>query len=64
MTAKSPFDQATKVTPQDGEVVLQGPDGIGLSMTPDAAEETGRRLLDGASKARDQGEERPRRKAP
>ena len=60
MTAKSPFDQATNVTAEEGEVVLQGPDGIGLSMTPEAAEETGRRLLDGAGKARDQGEGRAR----
>ena len=52
--SKTPFDQPTKVTAEKGEVVLVGPDGIGLSMTPDAAEETARRLLEGARQARRQ----------
>ena len=55
MASKSPFDQPTKVTAERGEVVLDGPDGVGLSMTPDAAEETARRLLEGAQRARGQG---------
>jgi len=38
----------------DGEVTLNGPDGIGLSMTVYAAEETGRRLLAAAERARTQ----------
>ncbi len=58
MASKSPFDEATKVTAEQGEVVLQGPDSIGLSMTPKAAAETGRRLRDGAEQARKQAERR------
>jgi hypothetical protein len=38
----------------DGEVVLNGPGRINGSMTPDAAEETSRRLAAAAKKARRQ----------
>lgn len=54
MSPKEPYDEPTQVTAIDGEVVLDGPDGIGVSMTPDAAEETSRRLKSGADVARDQ----------
>lgn len=54
MSPKEPYDEPTQVTAIDGEVVLDGPDGIGVSMTSDAAEETGRRLKAGAEVARDQ----------
>ena len=46
------YDTPTKVAHVDGEVVLDGPDGIGLSMTPDAAAESGRRLVKGAAAAK------------
>ena len=45
------YDTPTKVTAVDGEVVLDGPDGVGLSMTPRAAKETGERLLRTADQA-------------
>jgi hypothetical protein len=48
------FDQATKVTAEDGEVVLDGPDGVDVKLTPEAAEETSDSLLEGAMKARGQ----------
>ena len=54
MTAHKAYDEATKVGAEDGEVTLNGPDGVGLSMTPAAAEETARRLLAAAGKARAQ----------
>ncbi len=50
------YDEATKVSAVDGEVVLDGPDGVGLSMTPQAAAETGRRLMNGAAAASRQAE--------
>jgi hypothetical protein len=34
-----------------GEIVLAGPGNVGVSMTVEAAEETGRRLLNAASPA-------------
>ena len=46
------YDTPTKVAHVDGEVVLDGPDGIGLSMTPAAAEESGKRLVKSAAAAK------------
>lgn len=37
-----------------GVVVLDGPDGVAVAMLPDAAEETGRRLIAAAEQARGQ----------
>ncbi len=54
LTSKPAFSDPTKVTAEEGEVVLDGPDGVGLSMTPGAAEETSRRLKAGAEEARAQ----------
>lgn len=48
------YDEATKVDAQDGRVVLDGPDGVAILMTPAAAEETSHRLLEGALDARGQ----------
>jgi hypothetical protein len=48
------FDEATKVSAKDGEVVLDGPDGVDVKLTPEAARETSNRLWDGAAKAKGQ----------
>ena len=48
------FDQATKVTAKDGEVTLDGPDAVDVTVTPEAAEETAENLIDGAMMARGQ----------
>ncbi len=48
------FDEATKVSADDGEVVLDGPDGVDVRLTPEAALETSTRLWDGAAKAKGQ----------
>ncbi len=37
---------------EGGLVILDGPDGVAVTMTPDAAEETARRLLSAAQEAR------------
>lgn len=39
---------------EDGMVVLDGPDGVAVTMLPEAAEETGRRLIAAAAEARTQ----------
>lgn len=52
-----PFDQPSQVNAEQGQVLIDGPDGVALAMTPDAAEETGRRLLKTAADARRQREE-------
>jgi hypothetical protein len=48
------YDEATEVTAKDGEVILDGPDGIDVKVTPEAAEETADKLLEEAVKARGQ----------
>ena len=45
------FDEATKVSAKNGEVILDGPDGVDVKLTPEAARETSTRLWDGAAKA-------------
>lgn len=47
-----PFSEPMTVTAVDGEVVILGPDGVGVSLTPDSAEESARRLLRCAEEAR------------
>ena len=39
-------DEASKVEADRGEVVVDGPDGVAVSLTPDAAIETSERLMD------------------
>jgi hypothetical protein len=55
------FDEATKVSARDGEVILDGPDGVDVRLTPKAAQETSTRLWDGAAKAQGQRHSRKRR---
>lgn len=38
-------DEPSSVASQDGEVIVDGPDGVAVSLTPEAAEETGDRLI-------------------
>lgn len=45
------FDEATKVSAKNGEVILDGPDAVDVKLTPEAARETSTRLWDGAAKA-------------
>jgi hypothetical protein len=46
----------------DGDIVVLGPDGVGVSITPECAEESGRRLIAAAEQARrvDPGPRAPR----
>lgn len=44
-------DQPSDVSAEDGEVQLDGPDGLAVAFTPEAAEETSERLLTGAMAA-------------
>ena len=48
----SAIDTAMTVEVIEGEVVILGPDAISVSLTPSAAEESGRRLLAAADRAR------------
>jgi hypothetical protein len=48
------YDEPSQVTPIEGEVTVQGPGTTGMSITPDAARETARRL-EAAARRADQG---------
>jgi hypothetical protein len=48
------YDEASKVEAEDGEVIVDGPDGVDVRLTPDAAAETSDRLLDAAGIAQGQ----------
>ncbi|APL96489.1 hypothetical protein EWH08_14515 [Sphingobium indicum] len=48
------FDESGKAYAEEGQVMLDGPDGVAISMTPDAAEETGNELIRAAAEARQQ----------
>ena len=44
-------DEPSTVASEDGQVTVDGPDGVAVTMTPEAAEETGHRLIAHASEA-------------
>jgi hypothetical protein len=47
----APEGAAGIATAEEGFVMLDGPNGVAVAMTPEAAEETGRRLLAAAEEA-------------
>jgi hypothetical protein len=47
-------DQASKTAAESGEVQVDGPDGVAVSLTPDAALTTADRLTDAAGEAQGQ----------
>ncbi|RZL73335.1 MAG: hypothetical protein EOP66_12750 [Sphingomonas sp.] len=47
-------DEASDVTAEHGQVMVDGPDGVAVSLTPDAAAETSDRLLHAAVEAQGQ----------
>ena len=51
----TPLVQPGEAVAEAGQVLLDGPDGVAVSLSPDAAEETGRRLMEAAALARQQG---------
>ena len=59
--SRKAFDTPSRVTAEEGEVVVDGPDGVAYSMTPEAAAETSDRLLEQAALARGQESLTPRR---
>lgn len=54
MASLEPYNEPSQVIAEEGEVHIDGPDGVATAFTPDAAEETGKRLLNAASEARQQ----------
>jgi len=46
--------EPSEVNAEQGIVFVEGPDGVAVTLTPDAAEETGKRMIRAASEARAQ----------
>lgn len=53
MTGKA-YHTPSEVAAEEGEVVVDGPDGVAVSLTPEAALETSDRLLRGGLAAKGQ----------
>ena len=51
---REPHMTAGVATAEEGLVMLDGPDGVAVAMTPEAAEATGRSLLAAAEEAANQ----------
>ena len=51
MARKEVYSKASDVSAEDGVVNVDGPDGVDVGLTPEAALETSYRLLDGAATA-------------
>lgn len=45
------YDEPSTVTAEEGTVIIDGPDGMALTITPEAAQETSHRLLEAAAEA-------------
>jgi hypothetical protein len=58
------YDSPSDVTAEDGHVVVDGPDGVDVTLSADAALETSDRLLKAGLMARGQQIEEERRKKP
>lgn len=54
MSDKPIYEQPSSVTAEDGDVLVKCPDAVDVALTPEAAEETSNRLLEGSMKARGQ----------
>lgn len=48
------YDTPSQIRIEDGNVAVEGPDGVDVLMTPEAALETSDRLLEGATEAHGQ----------
>ena len=48
------YDEPSDVAAEDGQVIVDGPDAVAVTLTPDAAVETSQRLLEGGLTAQGQ----------
>ena len=48
------YDEPSEIAAESGAVTVKGPDAVDVRLTPEAAEETSNRLLEGSMKARGQ----------
>jgi len=62
--ARGAHIEPSEVEADDGQVIVDGPDGVAVTLTPDAAIETSERLLDAGFMAQGQNVEAGRAKPP
>jgi hypothetical protein len=60
MSKKPTYDKPSEVVADDGQVLVDGPDAVDVALTPEAALETGGRLIDASAVAA--GQERRKRR--
>jgi hypothetical protein len=53
------FAEPMTIRVVEGEIVILGPDSVAISLTPSAAEESARRLMEAAAEARGEDGEHP-----
>jgi len=63
MSPEKPYDEPSEVAAEDGAVVVDGPDGVAITLTPKAAIETSQRLLDAGLTAQGQRVQKKRNPA-
>ena len=51
MADRPTYDEPSQIKEKDGEVLVDGPDGVAVSLTPEAAAETSDRMMEGAATA-------------
>jgi hypothetical protein len=54
MESTRSHSKPSDVNAEAGHVFVEGPDGVAVTLTPDAADETARRMIIAASQARSQ----------
>jgi len=54
-----PMTHPASASAEDGFVILDGPNGVALTLTPLAAAQTGRNLIDAATEAEKHGKVEP-----
>ncbi len=57
MDSHDALAEPSEVVAEQGDVIVEGPNGVAVTLTPEAAEETGRRMMRAASEARRQIEQ-------
>ena len=62
--ADKAHDRPSEVVAEQGKVLVDGPDGVAVTLTPEAAAETSHRLLFGAAEARGQQIHAARKRGP
>jgi len=61
MTDRTAYDEPSEIKAEKGEVLVDGPDGVAVSLTPEAAKETSDRMMESAATAAGQRYERDRK---